>query len=73
MLEHPYYNSPEGRAEWEAGTPSGLSKQGDSVTGSRVWLSEATGRVMVSATIDLPAKFERLLKHEEERYHKFHS
>jgi hypothetical protein len=32
-----------------------------------LWLSKE-GKVMVSASIDLPAKFENLIKREEERH-----
>jgi hypothetical protein len=38
--------------------------------GKHIWLSEAN-RVMVSASIELPEKFENLLAREEERFYKF--
>jgi 23S rRNA-/tRNA-specific pseudouridylate synthase len=38
---------------------------------SRLWRSPENGKVMVSATIELPEKFESLLAREEERFRKF--
>jgi 23S rRNA-/tRNA-specific pseudouridylate synthase len=62
-LEHPFYNSKEGRPIWE-----GLDEEVK--YGKHLWLSEAN-RVMVTASIELPDKFENLLEREEERFHKF--
>jgi 23S rRNA-/tRNA-specific pseudouridylate synthase len=62
-LEHPFYNSKEGRPIWEA-----LDEEVK--YGKNLWLSEAN-RVMVSASIELPEKFENLLAREEERFYKF--
>jgi 23S rRNA-/tRNA-specific pseudouridylate synthase len=62
-LEHPFYNSKEGRPIWEA-----LDEEVK--YGKNIWLSEAN-RVMVSASIELPDKFENLLEREEERFYKF--
>lgn len=62
-LEHPFYNSKDGRPIWEA-----LDEEAK--YGKNIWLSE-TDRVMVSASIELPEKFENLLDREEERFYKF--
>jgi 23S rRNA-/tRNA-specific pseudouridylate synthase len=62
-LEHPYYNSPEGRQVWENLADDRKYSSG------KIWLS-ADDRVMVTATIDLPKKFESLLKRTEERHDK---
>jgi 23S rRNA-/tRNA-specific pseudouridylate synthase len=62
-LEHPFYNSKEGRPIWEA-----LDQE--EKYGKNLWLSEVD-RVMVSASIELPEKFENLLAREEERFYKF--
>jgi 23S rRNA-/tRNA-specific pseudouridylate synthase len=62
-LEHPFYNSKDGRPIWEA-----LDEEAK--YGKNIWLSEAN-RVMVSASIELPEKFENLLAREEERFYKF--
>ena len=59
-LEHPYYNSPSGREEWE-------EKKGELLKeGSPVCLSE-DGTIFVKISIDLPNKFQSILDREEER------
>jgi hypothetical protein len=63
-LEHPYYNSPEGRQVWENLADDRKDSSG------KIWLS-ADDTVMVTATIDLPNQFENLLKRSEERHDKF--
>jgi 23S rRNA-/tRNA-specific pseudouridylate synthase len=63
-LEHPFYNSKEGRPVWDA-LLNEEEKYGD-----KIWLSKSN-RVMVTASIDLPEKFESLLTREEERFFKF--
>jgi 23S rRNA-/tRNA-specific pseudouridylate synthase len=63
VLEHPFYNSKDGRSVWEA-----LDEE--KKYGNNIWLSKAN-RVMVSASIELPEKFESLLTREEERFFKF--
>lgn len=66
VLEHPYYNSDDTSIinQWN----SNLTEQFDECT---MWKSEESGRIMMAAEVPLPSKFENLLKHEEERYHKF--
>jgi hypothetical protein len=59
-LLHPYYNTPEGREEWEQ-----LGDE-DRYGGGMLHLSD-DGMVWVSASIDLPKKFETLLASEEKR------
>ena len=64
-LDHPYYNTVEGRAEWET------------LPDSRKWangtlaLSEDGTTVEVHASIDLPNKFQSFLATEMRRYEKF--
>jgi 23S rRNA-/tRNA-specific pseudouridylate synthase len=60
-LEHPYYNTKQGRQEWER------SEEAEKLLEGPLWLSKES-KVMVSANIELPAKFENLMKREEERY-----
>jgi 23S rRNA-/tRNA-specific pseudouridylate synthase len=62
-LEHPFFNSEYGRPIWE-------TLDEEEKYGKNIWLSESN-RVMVSASIELPDKFENLLAREEERFHKF--
>ena len=66
MLEHPYYNtSPETIREWE-------QSQADKFDECKVRISD-NGRLVMTAEVALPSKFESLLHHEEERYSKFGS
>jgi 23S rRNA pseudouridine1911/1915/1917 synthase len=64
-LEHPYYNTDHGRGLWNRMTDEQRYRYGGNVylTNNEV--------VMVTATIDLPSKFENLLNHEERRAEKF--
>lgn len=63
-LEHPYYNTAVGHKEWQ--TLHDESKYAGGI------LSLADdGIVRVTASIDLPAKFESFLEHEEARTMKF--
>lgn len=64
-MEHPFYNTPSGRKEWEV-----LDNE-RKIAGRALRL--AGGKVMLSAEVDLPDKFESLLRHEAERYEKFES
>ena len=56
-LEHPFYNTPLGRKEWEANKEKLMkeNKKGDS--DSRVSITEEDGTVLVHCEIDLPSKF----------------
>lgn len=63
VLEHPFFNTEQGRSEWEA-----LSDQQKFASGN-LYLSE-DGVVMVKASIDLPNKFHSFLAKEEERAQK---
>ena len=64
QLEHPYFNTPEGRTVWDSLSPA--QKKED----PKIWVRE-DDRIMITAEITLPEKFESLLRHEEERYNKF--
>jgi 23S rRNA-/tRNA-specific pseudouridylate synthase len=61
-LEHPFYNTVDGRIAWNN------MNQGEKGSNSIVVHSTSNDKVMVSATIDLPNKFLRLLEREEQRY-----
>lgn len=62
--EHPYYNSDQGRETWD-----GLDYELKFANGL-LWLSDDE-KVMVSADVDLPDKFESLMAREENRFLKF--
>ena len=62
-LEHPFYNSAEGREIWNNLDEESKYKQG------KLYLSD-DDRVVVQVNVDLPDKFDNLLIREEERYHK---
>lgn len=66
VLEHPYFNtSPETIHEWNPSTA-------DKFDECNIAMSE-NGRLVMTAQVALPNKFENLLQHEEERYNKFGS
>lgn len=65
-LEHPFYNTKEGRAVWE--TMKVTSSEKKNVNDGILWYSEENNRVMVSGSVDLPEKFGKLLAREEDRY-----
>ena len=72
-LEHPYYNTVAGRLQWDALIHNNNSNNDDNdneknATGRRLWCCPETNRVMISASIDPPDKFRKLLTREEERY-----
>jgi hypothetical protein len=73
--EHPYYNTMEGRLEWNncqiLSQHSELSVDSNDDKKDIVWYNSHTNKVMVSASIEPPAKFQSLLLREEERYKKF--
>jgi hypothetical protein len=60
-LEHPYYNSPDGKQTFQAIKESLLANN------ASLWMA-ADGTVMVSASIPIPNKFDAFMKREEERY-----
>jgi len=66
MIEHPYYNSPIGRKEWDR-----VKKDAQNLAKEHLQEDEETGRVIVKVRIDLPSKFESFLRHEDERASKF--
>lgn len=61
-LEHPYFNSVEGRAEWDA------LPEKEKWAGGLISLSEDGTTVEVHASIDLPNKFQSFLEKERKRY-----
>lgn len=66
-IEHPYYNTPEGRGEW-IGIGAGRKER---ASGASLSEDEETGMVTVKARIDLPVKFESFLRRESSRASKF--
>ena len=62
-LDHPYYNTEEGRKEW--------NNLPDDEKNEMLEYSEEDDVVRVSASIDLPGKFESFLNSEKERALKF--
>lgn len=54
-LEHPFYNTPQGKREWAAKRESVLGIKGGR---DRVSITEEAGVVLVHCAIDLPAKFQ---------------
>lgn len=61
VLEHPYYNSEEGRKEFE-----NLS---DEAKSSMKGVEQTPdGTVLVRASIPLPEKFTNFMEHEQDRY-----
>jgi hypothetical protein len=62
-LEHPYYNSHEGRARFDDLSEEERSKL------NGIWLS-AEGKVMVTVSIEIPDKFESFMAREEDRYNR---
>ena len=75
--EHPYYNTVDGRLEWNRKQSDGndtVAAQSHPQTNHKIlWYNAATDQVMVSATIAPPAKFQSLLQREQDRYQKFHT
>jgi 23S rRNA pseudouridine1911/1915/1917 synthase len=62
-LQHPFFNSEQGRPIFDD-----MSEE-EKFAGGILWLSE-DGKVMVTAEIDIPSKFESFMAHEDERYEK---
>ena len=60
-LEHPYYNSSAGRAEFDLRTKAGQPLP------DGLWIAD-DGLVMVTATIPIPEKFHNLLRREDDRF-----
>lgn len=72
-LDHPYYNTPDGRKEWDEMMMVNKQKivKISSSDGAEAILKEETdGKVKVHASIPLPNKFLSFLKKEEERQEK---
>ncbi len=61
-LEHPHYNTVHGRSLWDSFSDVERLRSG---------LEVINDKIMVTASIDLPNKFESFLTHEQERAEKF--
>mmetsp|Transcript_15843 Transcript_15843/g.23989 ORF Transcript_15843/g.23989 Transcript_15843/m.23989 type:complete len:553 (-) Transcript_15843:6-1664(-) len=59
VIEHPFYNSPQGRSMWEKVKEDEIKKCNDHKENIRI-AEESDGRVLVYAEIDLPSKFNEL-------------
>lgn len=57
VIEHPFYNSPQGRSMWEKVKADEMKKCSDHKENVRI-VEESDGKVRVYAEIDLPSKFE---------------
>jgi 23S rRNA-/tRNA-specific pseudouridylate synthase len=67
LLDHPYYNTVEGRTEWDM-----LNDDNDEkYAGGRIYLDKTQDIVKVSCEIELPLKFTSLMEWEEDRVNKF--
>jgi 23S rRNA pseudouridine1911/1915/1917 synthase len=67
-LEHPYYNTEHGRAIWDAMSEKERLADG----GEMIFVNEADNdTIMVTASIELPSKFESFLAWEQQRVEKF--
>lgn len=65
VLDHPHYNTEEGRAEWEALPDNQKWANG------MIRFSEDGTSLEVHTSIDLPGKFQTMLSTERRRYEKF--
>ena len=59
VIEHPFYNSQQGRSMWEKVKEDEMKKCNDHKENIRI-VEESDGRVLVYAEIDLPSKFNEL-------------
>jgi len=66
VVEHPYYNTPDGYKQWMSMSQSEKRRYGDEAV-----LYDEGGIVMVKASIDLPDKFNSFLEREGTRHDKF--
>jgi hypothetical protein len=62
ILEHPYFNSPEGREEWDA-----IEDESVKYHGGMIRLSPDGKVVQIHASINLPEKFSSLQRREQQR------
>lgn len=65
LLEHPYYNTPEGRRVWKQGLAREQGPQNGS--SSSVYYDQTEDLVRVEAAIDLPEKFHKFLRSQRRR------
>eukprot|EP00550_Attheya_septentrionalis_P009044 CAMPEP_0198283538 /NCGR_PEP_ID=MMETSP1449-20131203/3105_1 /TAXON_ID=420275 /ORGANISM="Attheya septentrionalis, Strain CCMP2084" /LENGTH=581 /DNA_ID=CAMNT_0043980183 /DNA_START=154 /DNA_END=1899 /DNA_ORIENTATION=- len=66
ILEHPYFNSPEGREEWDA-----IEDESVKYHGGMIRLSPDGKVVQIHASINLPEKFSSLQRREQQRAETF--
>ena len=64
-LEHPFYNSEEGRIAFDKLSDDKRNKE------KGLWLSKE-GKVMVSVSINIPDKFESFMAREDDRFNRLH-
>ncbi|KAL3809243.1 hypothetical protein ACHAXA_007067, partial [Cyclostephanos tholiformis] len=57
-LEHPFYNTPQGRSEWATKRQALLGVKGEC---NRVSITEEDGVILIHCEIDLPSKFQDFL------------
>jgi tRNA pseudouridine65 synthase len=84
QFQHPYYNTLDGRNEWDSNDNPSTERFSNGSThnindnnsnnkkkNTIVWYNTKSDKVTVSATIELPNKFDSLLSREKKRHEKF--
>jgi hypothetical protein len=71
-LEHPFYNSPEGRRVYDRLFEK-ENKMEQQLDHGRIWKRPSDDTIMITISIDTPTKFDSFLDHEEARFIKFSS
>ena len=61
VIEHPFYNSPQGRPLWKKIKDNEIKRCNDHINNIRI-TEGSDGQVLVYAEIDLPSKFNELLQ-----------
>lgn len=65
-LEHPFYNTPQGRKEWNANKQTIVGEIDTGENGCVQIAEEQDGTVLITCEIDLPSKFSEMKKQTEE-------
>lgn len=63
-LQHPFYNTPSGRKEWESNSAKLLGEFGNG-DGKFSFTQEDDGTVLIHSEIELPSKFKELMNKEQ--------
>jgi len=65
-LQHPFYNTMAGREVWNT-----LEEHEKQFDGGKLWLCQESDTVMLSASIELPQKFQSFLDRSEKVFEKY--